>query len=55
MFCSNYVINTYNLIKTFRENQSQFESNTVNLIKSQNLTEHYIAEIQTDGTQSHLV
>ena len=58
MFCSNYVINTYNLIKTFRENQSQFESNIVNInkiTKLNTLTEHYIAEIPTDGTQSHLV
>ena len=50
MCCSNYVIYIYNLIKIFRENQSQFESKTVNIIKSQNLTEHYIAEIPTDGT-----
>ena len=55
MFCSNYLINIYNPIKIFRENQSQFESNTVTIIKSQNLKEHYIAEIPTDGTQSHLV
>ena len=55
MFCCYYVLNIYNLIKIFREHQSQFESNTVNIIKSQNLTEHYIAEIPTDGTQLRIV